>query len=210
MGFWWILMNFDPPWCQYPFHPTSQSPSCFIETTGAIWSDMMVNCQHMMDRYKPAGNMGCVANIMPIWCLQMVYDGLKIKMEASVTSIYLLIIGCFCLFKGVVYHSCSQYKPWGKDTNVATCPRGCGSKRWYCLFSHQHVQVPAMFIRPVIWYERLLLIPHPPLYGCFMRLLTLMSVLLERNTLFDPSSFVPSQNVAPTLWKGENSHRMMQ
>jgi len=37
-----------------------------METSGAIWSDMMVNCQHMMDRYKPAGNMGCVANIMPI------------------------------------------------------------------------------------------------------------------------------------------------
>lgn len=53
-----ILMTFDPPWCQHPFHPTSRSPSCFIETTGAIWSDMMVNCQHMMDRYKPAGNHG--------------------------------------------------------------------------------------------------------------------------------------------------------
>lgn len=63
-------------------------------------------------------------------------------------------------------------------------------------------EVPAMFIRPVIWYERLLLIPHPLLYGCFMRLLTLMSVLLERNTLFDPSSFVQSKDVADQLCEG--------
>ena len=55
-----------------------------------------VNCQHMMDRYRP-GNMACVANMMSMvskyiqW--KMSSDGLKlIKLEASVDDRNSLII----------------------------------------------------------------------------------------------------------------------
>ena len=110
----------------------------------------------------------------------------------------------------VIFH-CYVSSPEG--TSWFSDVFGC-SKGWYTTLVHNTThggrtpmwqpaqEVPAMLIRPVIWYERLLLIPHPLLYGCFMRLLTLMSVLLEGNTLFDPSSFVQSKDVADQLCEG--------